>query len=53
MKSLIVVATTLAVLAVASGKLPWILLQVRKAQIHLIIDSQASKWPKAMTLPSR
>jgi hypothetical protein len=53
MKSLTAIAATLAVLAVASGKLPWILLQVRKAQIHLIINSQSSKWPKAMTLPGR
>ena len=53
MKYLISTAATLAVLAVASGNLPWILFQVRKAQIHLIIESQASKWPKAMTLPSR
>ena len=52
MKSLTTIAATLAVLAVASGKLPWILFQVRKAQIHLIIDSQASKWPKAMATPS-
>lgn len=51
MKFLIAVVTTLAILAVASGKLPWILFQVRKAQIHLLIESQASKWPKAMTLP--
>ncbi len=51
MKSLIIIAVTLAMLAVASGNLPWILFQVRKAQIHLIIDSQASKWPKGMTLP--
>jgi hypothetical protein len=36
MKSLTAIAATLAVLAVASGKLPWILLQVRKAQTHLI-----------------
>ena len=53
MKSLVTIAATLAFLAVASGNLPWILFQVRKAQIHLIIESQASKWPKAMTLPSR
>jgi hypothetical protein len=53
MKSLFTIAATLAILAVASGNLPWILFQVRKAQIHLIIESQASKWPKAMTLPSR
>ncbi len=48
MKTLITIAATLALLAVASGNLPWILFQVRKAQIHLIIESQASKWPKAM-----
>ena len=50
MKSLIVFAATLAVIVVGSGKLPWVLFQVRKAQIHLIIESQASKWPKAMTI---
>lgn len=48
MKSLVTIAATLAFLAVASANLPWILFQVRKAQIHLIIQSQASKWPKAM-----
>lgn len=53
MKSLVTIAATLAFLAVASGNLPWILFQVRKAQIHLIIESQASKLPKAMTLPNR
>lgn len=53
MKSLTAIAATLAMLAVATGKLPWILLQVRKAQVHLILNSQASKWPKAMTLPSK
>lgn len=53
MKSLVTIASTLAILAVASDNLPWILFQVRKAQIHLIIESQASKWPKAMTLPSQ
>ncbi|MBY0517981.1 MAG: hypothetical protein K2P81_13810 [Bacteriovoracaceae bacterium] len=53
MKSLTTIAGTLALLAVASGNLPWILFQVRKAQIHLVFESQASKWPKAMTLPSR
>lgn len=53
MKSLIAIAATLAVLSVASGKLPWILFQVRKGQIHLILETQASRWPKAMTLPSK
>jgi hypothetical protein len=52
MKSLIAIAATLAVLAVASGKLPWILFQVRKAQIHLILETQASRWPKAKTIPN-
>ncbi len=51
MSSIIKIAVILAFGAVASGNLPWVLLQVRKAQIHLIIESQASKWPKAMTLP--
>jgi Na+-translocating ferredoxin:NAD+ oxidoreductase RnfG subunit len=53
MKSLTAFAATLAVLALVSEKLPWIIFQVRKAQIHLIIESQASRWPKAMTLPRR
>ena len=53
MKSLVTIATTLALLAVATGNLPRILHQVRKAQVHLIIESQASKWPKAMTLDAR
>ena len=43
MKSLVNITATLAILAVASGNLPWILFQVRKAQIHLIIDSQPTK----------
>ncbi len=46
MKSVTAIAATLAVLAVATGKLPWILFQVRKAQIHLLIESQVSKWPE-------
>ncbi len=49
MKSLVTIPATLAVLAVASGSLPWILFQVRKAQIRLIIESQTSKWAKAIT----
>lgn len=53
MDSIIKIAVILAIAAIGSGNLPKILYQVRKAQIHLIIDSQASKWPKAMTLPSR
>lgn len=44
------IAIALAFAAVASGNLPWVLFHVRKAQIYLILDSQASKWPKAMRL---
>lgn len=50
MNSLIKIAVTLAF---ATGNLPKILYQVRIAQIQLIKESQASKWPRAMTLPSR
>jgi hypothetical protein len=51
--SLIKIAVVLAFAAVTSGNLPKILIQVRKAQMQLIMESKASKWPKAMTLPSR
>lgn len=53
MKTLVTIAAILAINAAASRNLPWILLQVRKAQIHLIIESQASKWPRAITLPEK
>jgi hypothetical protein len=51
MNSLIKISVVLAFTAVASGNLPKILYQVRKAQLQLIKDSQASKWRKAITLP--
>jgi hypothetical protein len=53
MNNLIKIAVALAFFAVASGNLPRILFKVRKAQLQLIQDSKASKWPKAMTLPRR
>jgi len=53
MNSLIKIAVVLAFAAVTSGNLPKILIQVRKAQMQLIMESKASKWPKAMILPSR
>lgn len=53
MNSLIKIAVILAISAVASGNLPAILNQVRKAQFQLIMESKASNWPKAMRLPSR
>ena len=51
MNNLIKIATVLAFAAVASGNLPTILFHVKKAQLQLIQDSKASKWPKAMILP--
>lgn len=53
MNSLNKIAVVLAFAAVTSGNLPKILIQVRKAQMKLIMESKASKWPKVMTLPSR
>lgn len=53
MNSLIKISVVLALAAVSSGNLPKILNQVRKAQFQLIMESKASKWPKAMLLPSR
>lgn len=53
MNYLIKIAVVLAFAAVANGNLPKILFQVKKAQLQLIQDSKASKWPPAMTLQSR
>lgn len=53
MNDLIKISVILAFAAVASGNLSKIVFQVRKAQIQLIQDSKASKWPTAMTLSSR
>lgn len=52
MNNLIKIAVVLAFAAVSSGNLPKILNQVRKAQLHFIMESKASKWPKAMRMPS-
>jgi hypothetical protein len=53
MNNLIKTAVLLVFCAVASGKLPKILRSVCVAQIQLIKDSQASKWPKVMTFTSQ
>jgi len=50
-QKLIHVAAVLAVLATSTGQLPRILHIVRVAQLHLIHESQASKWGQAMLLP--
>ena len=51
LEKLISVAAVLAVLAASTGQLPRILHTVRVAQLHLIQDSQASKWGQALLLP--
>ncbi|MBI2605095.1 MAG: hypothetical protein HYW49_03335 [Deltaproteobacteria bacterium] len=48
---LISIAATLAVLAVSTDQLPRILHTVRVAELHLIRDSQSSKWGHVMLLP--
>ncbi len=47
------IAVMAAFLVASTGQLPRLLKAVKVAQLNLIMDSQASKWPKAMTLPSR
>jgi hypothetical protein len=49
-EKLISIAATLAMLAASAGQLPHILHTVRVAQLHLIQDSQASKWGRLMLL---
>lgn len=51
MDKMIAIAATLAVLTVSSGQLPKVLYQLRLAKLHLIKDSQASKWGQALLLP--
>lgn len=53
MNSLIKIAVVLAFAAVASGNLPAVINQVRKAQFQLNQESKASKWTKTMRMPSR
>jgi hypothetical protein len=48
---LISIGATLAMLAVSTGQLPKVLHAMRVAQLHLIRDSQASKWGRVMLLP--
>lgn len=50
MDSLIKISVSLAIAAVFTGNLPKVLKVVRRAQIELIQESKASKWPKALTL---
>ncbi len=52
LSKVISIAVTMAFLAASTGQLSRIIRAVQIAQIKLIKDSQASQWPKAMTLPS-
>lgn len=51
-EKLISIAVTLAVLAASTGQLPRIVHAVRGSQLQLIKDSQASKWGRAILLPT-
>lgn len=51
LNKLIALGATLAVLAASTGQLPRAIRAIHIAQLHLIQDSQASKWPKAQLLP--
>ena len=46
-------AVTLAILAVATGNLPLILKEVRKAQLVLLEESKASRWGRVATEPPK
>ncbi len=51
-KSLIKMAVTLAILAVATWNLPLILKEVRKAQLVLLEESKASRWGRLQSFGS-
>lgn len=51
-QKLISISVTLAFVAVFFGKLPWVLKEVRIAQMKLVKESQASNWGRAW-IPSR
>ena len=48
---LIALGALLAVLAASTGHLPKAIRAIHIAQLQLVKDSQASKWPKAALLP--
>ena len=50
---LIQAVAVLAILAASTGQLPRVINFIHKAQVQLIQDSKASKWPKALLLPER
>lgn len=50
MDRLISLAVALTMLAAVTGQLPKVILAVHIAQLQLLKESQASKWPKLMIL---
>ncbi|MBX3018530.1 MAG: hypothetical protein KF767_11615 [Bdellovibrionaceae bacterium] len=53
LEKLIQIALTAALIGAATGQLPRMVLAVRIAQLKLLEESRASKWPKAPLLPVR
>lgn len=49
-EKLISIAVMLAVLGASAGQLPRMIRAVQIAELHLIQDSQSSKWGRAMLL---
>ena len=50
-EKLIALAATLAILAASTGQLPRMIYAVHLAELHLLKESQASNWGKAILLP--
>lgn len=50
---LIAIGAAIAVLAASTGQLPKTIRAIQIAQLQLVKDSQASKWPKAALLPEQ
>ena len=48
---LIALGAALAIMAASTGQLPKAIRAVHIAQLHLLKQSQASKWPRAFLLP--
>lgn len=53
MKSLIEIAITVLLLAAVAGNLPKIIMEVRIAQLHLLMETRSSDWGRPWTPPSR
>lgn len=52
LSKLVEVALIIVLMAAAIGQLPRLNQAIRVAQIHLLKDSQSSKWGRALLLPA-